>query len=185
MHVLCGGQMEEAMGHSFRASTIRDMELTLLKALRWRLACVTPFSFLPVTTTTTTTRALLLRSLLDPSFLRFDDSLLAASALTLSSTTPQHPNHLLLNRLIHPFSQTVRTLINFLPYIYFNNILPICYYYFCVRDSSFTAQVAICKCWTTLFTYSHPTVMLCYNIVNRTLATLFICIFSFYDANLG
>lgn len=107
------------MGHSFRASTIRDMELTLLKALRWRLACVTPFSFLPVTTTTTTTRALLLRSLLDPSFLRFDASLLAASALTLSSTTPQHPNHLLLNRLIHPFSQTVRTLINFLPYIYF------------------------------------------------------------------
>ncbi|BAT15414.1 Os11g0706801 [Oryza sativa Japonica Group] len=99
-------QMEEAMGHSFRASTIRDMELTLLKALRWRLACVTPFSFLPVTTTTTTTRALLLRSLLDPSFLRFDASLLAASALTLSSTTPQHPNHLLLNRLIHPFSQT-------------------------------------------------------------------------------
>uniref|UniRef100_A0A0E0MIF1 Cyclin-like domain-containing protein n=1 Tax=Oryza punctata TaxID=4537 RepID=A0A0E0MIF1_ORYPU len=98
-------QMEEAMGHWFRASTIRDMELTLLKALRWRLACVTPFSFLPAITATAS--LLLLRSLLDPSFLRFDASLLAASALTFSSssTIPQHPNHLV-NRLIHPFSQT-------------------------------------------------------------------------------
>jgi hypothetical protein len=39
-------QMEEVMSHSFRPATIRDMELTLLKALQWRLACVTPFSFI-------------------------------------------------------------------------------------------------------------------------------------------
>ncbi|KAL6654464.1 hypothetical protein ACP70R_007929 [Stipagrostis hirtigluma subsp. patula] len=39
-------QMEEVMSHSFRSSTIRDMELTLLKALQWRLTCVTPYSFL-------------------------------------------------------------------------------------------------------------------------------------------
>jgi cyclin D7, plant len=50
-------QMEEVMSHSFRPATIRDMELTLLKALQWRLACVTPFSFLqlllPLTTSCT------------------------------------------------------------------------------------------------------------------------------------
>ncbi|KAF0896946.1 hypothetical protein E2562_030792 [Oryza meyeriana var. granulata] len=37
-------QMEEVMGHSFRPSTIGDMELTLLKALRWRLACPSEFA---------------------------------------------------------------------------------------------------------------------------------------------
>jgi hypothetical protein len=51
-------QMEEVMSHSFRPSTIRDMELTLLKALQWSLACVTPFSFLqlllPLITSCTT-----------------------------------------------------------------------------------------------------------------------------------
>ncbi|CAD6255543.1 unnamed protein product [Miscanthus lutarioriparius] len=39
-------QMEEVMSHSFLPATVQDMELTLLKALQWRLACVTPYSFL-------------------------------------------------------------------------------------------------------------------------------------------
>ncbi|CAN6226900.1 unnamed protein product [Urochloa humidicola] len=86
-------QMEEVLSHSFRPATVRDMELTLLKALQWRLACVTPYSFLqlllPITTTTTTTTTaccitsrLLLCSLMEPSLLlRFDSSVIAASAL--------------------------------------------------------------------------------------------------------
>ncbi|CAO1943913.1 unnamed protein product [Urochloa humidicola] len=85
-------QMEEVLSHSFRPATVRDMELTLLKALQWRLACVTPYSFLqlllPTTTMTTTTTAccittrLLLCSLAEPSLLlRFDSSVIAASAL--------------------------------------------------------------------------------------------------------
>uniref|UniRef100_A0A0D9XVS2 Cyclin-like domain-containing protein n=1 Tax=Leersia perrieri TaxID=77586 RepID=A0A0D9XVS2_9ORYZ len=105
-------QMEEVMGHSFRASTIRDMEITLLKALQWRLACVTPFSFLLLLFSKYIANAsrLLLCSLLDPSFLRFDASLLAASALlTCSTTAPlQQIHHLAtrVDRLIHPMSQT-------------------------------------------------------------------------------
>ncbi|XP_015697924.1 putative cyclin-D7-1 [Oryza brachyantha] len=101
-------QMEEAMGHSFRPSTVGDMELTLLKALRWRLACVTPFSFLLPAAATAAAAAshILLRSLLDPSFLRFDASLLAASALVC--TIHPQPHHLSahVNRLIHPLRQT-------------------------------------------------------------------------------
>ena len=66
-----GWQMEEVTSHSFRASTIRDMELTLLKALQWRLSCVTPYSYLDLLPLPTTTAAanrsrcirLLLRSL--------------------------------------------------------------------------------------------------------------------------
>ncbi|KAL6653837.1 hypothetical protein ACP70R_008761 [Stipagrostis hirtigluma subsp. patula] len=83
-------QMEEVMSHSFRSSTIRDMELTLLKALQWRLACVTPYSFLHLllpqgctTSAATASRCtrLLLRSLSETSLLRFDSSVIASSAL--------------------------------------------------------------------------------------------------------
>ncbi|KAG8090377.1 hypothetical protein GUJ93_ZPchr0011g27303 [Zizania palustris] len=123
-------QMEEVMGHSFRPSTIRDMELTLLKALQWRLACVTPFSFLlllpTVAASRCTTTALLLRSLFDPSFLRFDASLVAASALTCVAVA-QHPQQLHLsthiNRLIHPLRQTdseVKECFNMMKAIYTN-----------------------------------------------------------------
>ncbi|RLM58163.1 putative cyclin-D7-1 [Panicum miliaceum] len=84
-------QMEEVLGHSFRSATVRDMELTLLKALQWRLACVTPYSFLhyliippsssPAASARRCTR-LLLRSLAEPSLLlRFDPSVIAASAI--------------------------------------------------------------------------------------------------------
>ncbi|KAL5205061.1 hypothetical protein ABZP36_009932 [Zizania latifolia] len=101
-------QMEEVMGHSFRPSTIRDMELTLLKALQWRLACVTPFSFLLLPTVAAASRctALLLRSLFDPSFLRFDASLVAASALRCVAQHPQLHLSSHVNRLIHPLCQT-------------------------------------------------------------------------------
>jgi cyclin D7 len=62
----CVMQMEEVMSHSFRASAIRDMELALLKALEWRLACITPCSYLdllPLPTTASNCTSLLLRSL--------------------------------------------------------------------------------------------------------------------------
>ncbi|PUZ45908.1 hypothetical protein GQ55_8G262200 [Panicum hallii var. hallii] len=82
-------QMEEVLGHSFRSATVRDMELTLLKALQWRLACVTPFSFLhyliippPSSASAARCTRLLLRSLAEPSLLlRFDPSVIAASAI--------------------------------------------------------------------------------------------------------
>ncbi|PNT66081.1 hypothetical protein BRADI_3g06910v3 [Brachypodium distachyon] len=81
-------QMEEVLRHSFRASTVRDMELTLLKALQWRLACVTPYSYLQLLLLPTASPAdrslctrLLLRCLSEPSFLRFDASVVAAAAL--------------------------------------------------------------------------------------------------------
>lgn len=35
----------EEMEHRFQASTTQDMELMILKALDWRLSCVTPFSY--------------------------------------------------------------------------------------------------------------------------------------------
>ncbi|KAM0849718.1 hypothetical protein ACQ4PT_053557 [Festuca glaucescens] len=86
-------QMEEVMSHSFRASAIRDMELELLKALQWRLACITPYSYLdllPLPTTASNCTSLLLRSLLDPSFLRFDASVLAAAALRCVAVLQDH-----------------------------------------------------------------------------------------------
>jgi cyclin D7 len=65
--------MEEVISHSFLPAAVQDMELTLLKALQWRLACVTSYSFLqlllplttPHSTTTTPSRCtrLLIRSL--------------------------------------------------------------------------------------------------------------------------
>ncbi|TVU23277.1 hypothetical protein EJB05_25632, partial [Eragrostis curvula] len=82
-------QMEEVMSHSFRPATIRDMELTLLKALQWRIACVTPFSFLqlllppcgtPAVAASRCTR-LLIHSLSESSLLRFEPSVVATSAL--------------------------------------------------------------------------------------------------------
>ncbi|VAH92393.1 putative cyclin-D7-1 [Triticum dicoccoides] len=90
-------QMEEVTSHSFRASTIRDMELTLLKALQWRLSCVTPYSYLdllPLPTTAAANRSrcirLLLRSLSEPSFLRFDASVVAAAALRCVALLQDH-----------------------------------------------------------------------------------------------
>jgi cyclin D7 len=60
-------QMEGVMSHSFQASAIRDMERELLKALQWRLACVTPYSYLDLlplpTTAASRCTSLLLRSL--------------------------------------------------------------------------------------------------------------------------
>uniref|UniRef100_A0ACD6AN21 Uncharacterized protein n=1 Tax=Avena sativa TaxID=4498 RepID=A0ACD6AN21_AVESA len=98
-------QMEEVMRHSFRASAIRDVELALLKALQWRLACVTPQSYinlLPTTTAAATTAAasrLLLRSLSEPSFLRFDASVVAAAALRCVAVPQDHHVHLIISPL--------------------------------------------------------------------------------------
>ena len=84
-------QMEEVLGHSFRSATVRDMELTLLKALQWRLACVTPYSFLhllipPSSPASARCTRLLLRSLQEPSLLlRFHPSIIAASAIRSST----------------------------------------------------------------------------------------------------
>ena len=80
-------KMEEVLEHSFRSGTVRDMELTLLKALQWRLACVTPYSFLhlimpPSSPASGPCTRLLLRSLQEPSLLlRFHPSIIAASAI--------------------------------------------------------------------------------------------------------
>ncbi|XP_062182210.1 putative cyclin-D7-1 [Phragmites australis] len=106
-------QMEEAMSNSFRPSTIRDMELTLLKALQWRLACVTPYSFLqlllPLTRSTAAAAAsrctrLLVASLSEPSLLRFDSSVIASSALRCVALQDHHQGRVSchVSRLIHP-----------------------------------------------------------------------------------
>ncbi|CAL9187955.1 unnamed protein product [Musa hybrid cultivar] len=42
-------QMEE-LGHSFEARTIQQMELTVLKTLDWRLACITAYTYVEVFT---------------------------------------------------------------------------------------------------------------------------------------
>ncbi|CAL9098172.1 unnamed protein product [Musa textilis] len=42
-------QMEDP-SHSFAASTIQEMELTILERLDWRLACITPYSYVQVLT---------------------------------------------------------------------------------------------------------------------------------------
>uniref|UniRef100_A0ACD6A361 Uncharacterized protein n=1 Tax=Avena sativa TaxID=4498 RepID=A0ACD6A361_AVESA len=96
---LHGLQMEEVMSHSFQASAIRDVELALLKALQWRLACVTPQSYIDLLPTAAATTAaasrLLLRSLSEPSFLRFDASVVAAAALRCVAV-PQDHVHLII-----------------------------------------------------------------------------------------
>ncbi|XP_062198263.1 putative cyclin-D7-1 [Phragmites australis] len=94
-------QMEEAMSNTFRPPSIRDMELTLLKALQWRIACVTPYSFLqlllPLITCSTSAASrctrLLIRSLSEPSLLRFDSSVIAASALRSVALQDHHQAH--------------------------------------------------------------------------------------------
>ncbi|URE11980.1 Cyclin, N-terminal domain [Musa troglodytarum] len=82
-------QMEE-LGHSFEARTIQQMELTVLKTLDWRLACITPYTYVEVFTWGSShvhspyiprTIELLLCALVDSRFLRFHPSTVAASAL--------------------------------------------------------------------------------------------------------
>ncbi|KAJ1277373.1 hypothetical protein BS78_05G290100 [Paspalum vaginatum] len=91
-------QIEEVLRHSFLPATVRDMELTLLKALQWRLACVTPYSFLqlhlPLARTTAAAASrctrLLIRSLAEPSLIRFDQSVIASSALRCAAAMDEH-----------------------------------------------------------------------------------------------
>ncbi|CAL9119009.1 unnamed protein product [Musa acuminata var. zebrina] len=82
-------QMED-LSHSFAASTIQEMELMVLERLDWRLACITPLSYVEVLTwgsehTRTPciarTIELLLCALSESEFLRFDPSSVAVSAL--------------------------------------------------------------------------------------------------------
>ncbi|OAY68121.1 putative cyclin-D7-1 [Ananas comosus] len=81
----------EEMEHRFQASTTQDMELMILKALDWRLSCVTPFSYvdllLPLsrqhtegTTSADCVTRLLLLSLLGTSLLQFGAFVVSASA---------------------------------------------------------------------------------------------------------
>ncbi|XP_020113698.1 putative cyclin-D7-1 [Ananas comosus] len=81
----------EEMEHRFQASTTQDMELMILKALDWRLSCVTPFSYvdllLPLsrqhteeTTSADCVTHLLLLSLLGTSLLQFGAFVVSASA---------------------------------------------------------------------------------------------------------
>ncbi|XP_078157624.1 putative cyclin-D7-1 [Carex rostrata] len=80
-------QMEH-LEHTFKPITIQEMEITILKALDWRLSCVTAFSFANLMLGPTRSgpmidkvTRLLLHSLLDPSMIKFKASIIATSAL--------------------------------------------------------------------------------------------------------
>ncbi|WOL14987.1 hypothetical protein Cni_G23768 [Canna indica] len=82
-------QMED-LDRSFQGITIQQMELTVLKMLDWRLACITPYTYVEVftwgldhgrTLSITCVIELLLSALLDCRFLVYNPSNLAASAL--------------------------------------------------------------------------------------------------------
>ncbi|KAL5666787.1 hypothetical protein ACJX0J_019008, partial [Zea mays] len=121
-------QMEEVMSHSFLPATVRDMELTLLKALQWRLACVTPYSFLlpllntPPHTAAWTSRCtrLLIRSLAEPLFIQFDASVIASSALRCVALQDHRHHHhnttttdygsCIISRLVRPATDTFNAL---------------------------------------------------------------------------
>ncbi|KAJ4760854.1 CYCLIN D4 [Rhynchospora pubera] len=80
-------QMED-QEHTFKPSTIQEMELMVLKALDWRLSCINVFSFVslmlgpnrsgPLNDKLT---LLLLHSLLDPLMIKFKASIVASSAI--------------------------------------------------------------------------------------------------------
>ncbi|XP_042435538.1 putative cyclin-D7-1 [Zingiber officinale] len=74
------------LARSFEPTTIQQMELTVLKRLDWRLACVTPYTYLEaVAWDSQLHRAcaveLLVAALLDARFLGFNASSVAVSAL--------------------------------------------------------------------------------------------------------
>ncbi|KAF3320917.1 Thaumatin-like protein [Carex littledalei] len=80
-------QMEH-LEHTFKPVTIQEMEITILKALDWRLSCVTAFSFANLMLGPTRSgpmidkvTRLLLHSLLDPLMTKFKASIIATSAL--------------------------------------------------------------------------------------------------------
>lgn len=63
----------EELEHRYQSSTIKRMELAVLKALKWRLVCITPYSYVdllihclasPHPSLATHTIELLLRALL-------------------------------------------------------------------------------------------------------------------------
>ncbi|XP_010922972.1 putative cyclin-D7-1 [Elaeis guineensis] len=77
----------EDLNHCFQPSTIQQMELTVLKTLDWRLSCVTPYSYVHLLTwhihSSLSARVthLLLRALLDTTFVDFAASTIAVSAM--------------------------------------------------------------------------------------------------------
>ncbi|KAG6475058.1 hypothetical protein ZIOFF_064275 [Zingiber officinale] len=78
-------QMDD-LARSFEPTTIQQMELTVLKRLDWRLACVTPYTYLEaVAWDSQLHRAcaveLLVAALLDARFIGFNASSVAVSAL--------------------------------------------------------------------------------------------------------
>ncbi|XP_020274853.1 putative cyclin-D7-1 isoform X2 [Asparagus officinalis] len=75
--------------HTYQSSTIVRMELTILKALDWRLICVTPYSYIDLFTSClpshdslhTRTVEILYRALLEIKFVECNASVIAVSAL--------------------------------------------------------------------------------------------------------
>lgn len=88
-------EFQEDLEDSFAPSLIQRMELTVLKALDWRVDSTTPFSYIHLLTQTTSDHAsntnqtliqhrvthLLLDALLDPRFLEFPQFVVAISAV--------------------------------------------------------------------------------------------------------
>ncbi|XP_038980985.1 putative cyclin-D7-1 [Phoenix dactylifera] len=86
----------EDLDHRFQPSIVQQMELTVLKALDWRLSCVTPYSYVHLLTWRTHASQsarvthLLLRALLDTTFVDFAASTVAVSAMRCVVQTDAH-----------------------------------------------------------------------------------------------
>ncbi|MCO5581872.1 hypothetical protein L7F22_035761 [Adiantum nelumboides] len=106
-------QQIDGLEHSFQAKTVQRMELNVLTAIRWRLRCVTPFSFVEKAInqfdlnqhlkSALMMRAseILLGTLADVEFLSFDSSVLASTSLcfALEELLPLHSDKLKLSLL--------------------------------------------------------------------------------------
>ncbi|PIA54673.1 hypothetical protein AQUCO_00900915v1 [Aquilegia coerulea] len=73
-------QMDDHLNHSFQPSRIQLMELEVLKALQWRLNCVTSYSYMELLLNTN----LIFINISDPKFLEFRPCTVAVSAIRCS-----------------------------------------------------------------------------------------------------
>ncbi|KAM7468052.1 hypothetical protein LguiB_015614 [Lonicera macranthoides] len=116
----------QGLDHSFESGLIERMELTVLKALDWRLICTIPFSYVELMTWNIIDllaepllvdqlmdrlNDLLIRTLIDSEFLAFRPSVIAVSALkcVLEELFPSTPHvHLSHFSTLIPIDQKVR-----------------------------------------------------------------------------
>ncbi|KAK3226334.1 hypothetical protein Dsin_006196 [Dipteronia sinensis] len=111
-------QMDD-LDYSFQSNTIKRMELTLLHALGWRLACVTTYSYVELLISnldsidsqlfdelTTRVTKLLLGSMLDIKLLKYRPSVVAVSALWCTLDDQLIPSsHSHIAYITRPFNQ--------------------------------------------------------------------------------